>query len=96
MLVLRIFGALPVIALGASLAGYFATEDRRRLRFTARALVIGFVTALIFMALYALERLAVMVRQGPLLTAEALERGFERRRIERRRQFGYRLAGRRA
>lgn len=61
MLVLRIFGALLVITLGVSTVGYVVTKDRRWLRFTLRALVVGFVTALIFMALYALERLVVMV-----------------------------------
>jgi hypothetical protein len=61
MLVLRIFGALLVITVGVSTVGYVVTKDRRWLRFTFRALVVGFVTALIFMALYALERLVVMV-----------------------------------
>ncbi|MEK6210487.1 MAG: hypothetical protein AABM64_09005 [Pseudomonadota bacterium] len=61
MLVLRIFGALLVITLGVSLVGYVVTRDRRWLRFTARALVIGFVIALISMILYALERLVVVV-----------------------------------
>jgi hypothetical protein len=61
MLVLRKFGALLVITLGVSLVGYVVTRDRRWLRFAARALVIGFVTALIFMVLYALERLVVVI-----------------------------------
>ena len=60
MLVLRIFGALLVITLGVSRVGYVVTKDRRWLRFTVRAFVVGFFTALIFMALY-LERLVVMV-----------------------------------
>jgi len=61
MLVLRIFGALLVITLGVSLVGYVVTRDRRWLRFTVRTLVIGFVTVLILMILYALERLVVVV-----------------------------------
>ena len=61
MLVLRIFGALLVITLGVSVVGYVVTKDRRWLRFTVRAFVVGFFTALIFMVLYALERLVVMV-----------------------------------
>jgi FtsH-binding integral membrane protein len=61
MLILRIFGALLVITLGVSLVGYVVTRDRRWLRFTARALVIGIVIALILMVLYALERLVVAV-----------------------------------
>ena len=61
MLVLRIFGALLLIALGVSLVAYLVTKDRRWLRFTVRALVVGCVIALIFLILYALERLVVMV-----------------------------------
>ena len=61
MLILRIFGALLVITLGVSLVGYVVTKDRRWLRFTARALVVGIVIALILMVLYALERLVVAV-----------------------------------
>jgi len=61
MLVLRVLGALLVITLGVSLVGYVVTRDRRWLRFTVRTLVIGFVTVLILMILYALERLVVVV-----------------------------------
>ena len=61
MLVLRIFGALLVITLGVSMVGYVVTKDRRWLRFTVRAFVVGLFMTLIFMALYALERLVVMV-----------------------------------
>jgi FtsH-binding integral membrane protein len=61
MLVLRIFGALLVITLGVSLVGYVLTRDRRWLRFAIRGLVIGLVIALIFMVLYALERLFLAV-----------------------------------
>lgn len=61
MLVLRIFGVLLVITLGVSMVGYVVTKDRRWLRFTVRALVVGVFIVLIFMVLYALERLVVMV-----------------------------------
>ena len=61
MLVLRIFGVLLVITLGISLVGYVVSRDRRWLRFSVHTLVIGFVILLIFMVLYALERLVVMV-----------------------------------
>lgn len=61
MLVLRIFGALLVITSGVSLVGYVLTKDRRWLRFTIRALLVGFVIALIFIILYALERLVLAV-----------------------------------
>ena len=61
MFVLRIFGALLVITLGVSLVGYVLTRDRRWLRFAIRGLIIGLVIALIFMVLYALERLFLAV-----------------------------------
>jgi len=61
MFVLRIFGALLVITLGVSLVGYVLTRDRRWLRFAVRWLVIGLVIALIFIVLYALERLFLAV-----------------------------------
>jgi len=61
MLVLRIFGALLVITLGVSMVGYVVTKDRRWLRFTVRAFVVGLFIVLIFMVLYAFERLVVMV-----------------------------------
>ena len=61
MLVLRIFGALLVITLGVYLVGYLFTRERWWLRFAVRVLVVGFVIVLIFMTLYALERLVVAV-----------------------------------
>ena len=61
MLVLRIFGALLVITLGTSLVGFLLTRDRKWLRFTVRVLIVGIVIAMIFMSLYALERLIVAV-----------------------------------
>jgi hypothetical protein len=61
MLVLRIVGALLVITLGVSLVGYVLTRERRWLRFALRVLAVGFVILLIFMALYALERLLVAI-----------------------------------
>jgi FtsH-binding integral membrane protein len=61
MFVLRIFGALLVVTLGVSLVGYVLTRDRRWLRFAVRVLAIGIIIILIFMALYAVERLVVAV-----------------------------------
>jgi hypothetical protein len=79
MLLLRIFGALLLNTLGETLVGYvFDQGSRQWLRFTARALLVVFVIALIFMALYAIERLVVTVWQGRLATAEALQGRFER------------------
>ena len=61
MLVLRIFGALLVITLGASLLGFLLTGDRKWLRFTVRVLLVGMVILLIFIILFVLERLVVAV-----------------------------------
>lgn len=61
MLVLRILGALLIVVVGASLVVYVVTRDRRWLRFTRQTVMFGLVILLIFMALYALERLLVVI-----------------------------------
>ena len=61
MLVLRILGALLVIAVGASAAVYLVTKDRRWLRFSWQILKFGLIILLIFLALFTLERFAIAV-----------------------------------
>jgi hypothetical protein len=61
MLILRILGALLVVTVGASAAVYLVTKDRRWLRFSWQILKFGFVILLIFLALIALERLAMFI-----------------------------------
>ena len=61
MLVLRILGALLVIAVGASAAVYLVTKDRRWLRFSWQIFKFGLIILLIILALFLLERLAVAV-----------------------------------
>lgn len=61
MLILRILGALLVIAIGVSLTIYLMTKDRRWLRFSWQILKFGLIMILIFIALLALERLATAV-----------------------------------
>ncbi len=61
MLILRILGALLIITVGASAAVYLVTKDRRWLRFSWQILKFGFIIILIFLALLALERLAVAI-----------------------------------
>ena len=61
MIVLRILGALLVIAVGASAAVYLVTKDRRWLRFSWQILKFGLIILLIFLALFALERFAIAV-----------------------------------
>jgi len=60
MLVLRILGALLVIALGASAAVYLVTKDRRWLRFSWQLFKVGILIVLIILSLMALERLAII------------------------------------
>ena len=60
MLVLRILGALLVIALGASTAVYLVTKDRRWLRFSWQLFKVGILILLIIWSLMALERLAII------------------------------------
>jgi hypothetical protein len=60
MLVLRILGALLVIALGLSTAVYLVTKDRRWLRFIWHLFKVGVLIILIILLLMALERLAII------------------------------------
>ena len=61
MLILRILAALLVIVIGVSAALYLVTKDRRWLRFSWQIIKLGFVILLIFFALLALERFAIVV-----------------------------------
>ena len=61
MLVLRILGALLIVIVGVSLVAFVATKDPRWKRFAWQTFRLGAVILLIFMALYALERLLVIV-----------------------------------
>jgi nucleoside recognition membrane protein YjiH len=60
LLVLRIVAYLAVILIGASLAAFLFTRDRRFLRFAWQVLKYGLVFAGVVLALLALERLAVL------------------------------------
>ncbi len=61
MLVLRIVGALLIIAVGTSAAVYLVTKDRRWLRFSWQILKFCLIILLIFLVLFALERFAIAV-----------------------------------
>lgn len=61
MLVLRILGALLIVVIGVSLVAFVITRDGRWKRFAGQTLRFGAIILLIFMALYALERLLVVV-----------------------------------
>jgi hypothetical protein len=61
MLILRILGALLIVMVGVSLAAFLVTKDQKWKRFAWQTFRLGAVVLLIFMALYALERLLVLV-----------------------------------
>jgi hypothetical protein len=60
LLVLRIVAYVAVILIGASLAAFLFTRDRRFLRFAWQVFKYGLLFAAVVLALYALERLAVL------------------------------------
>jgi hypothetical protein len=60
LLVLRIVAYLAVILIGASLAAFLFSRDRRFLRFAWQILKYGLVFAAVVLALVALERVAVL------------------------------------
>ncbi|KPK20531.1 MAG: hypothetical protein AMJ67_00785 [Betaproteobacteria bacterium SG8_41] len=61
MLVLRLVGILVLIALVGSVALYLFTRNRRYLTFAWRVFQFGFVFLLVFLTLYALERLVLVI-----------------------------------
>lgn len=61
MIVFRILGALLIVIVGASLVVGFLTKDPRWKRFAWQTTRAGVIILLIFMALYALERLLLVV-----------------------------------
>jgi hypothetical protein len=61
MLVLRLVGILVLIALVGAVALYLFTQNRRYLTFAWRVFQFGFVFLLVFLTLYALERLVLVI-----------------------------------
>lgn len=61
MIVLRLLGALLIIIVGAALVTGYITKDPRWKRFAWQTVRAGVIILLIFMALYALERLLLVV-----------------------------------
>ena len=61
MLVLRLIGILVLIAIVGSLALYLFTRNRRYLTLAWRVVQFAFVFLLVFLALYALERLVLVL-----------------------------------
>ena len=61
MLILRLVGALVVIAIVGSLVLYLFTRNRRFLAIAWRIFQFAFIFLLVFMALYVLERLVLVI-----------------------------------
>lgn len=61
MLILRLVGILLLIALAGSVALYLFTRNRRYLTFAWRVFQFGFIFLLVFVTLYALERLVLVL-----------------------------------
>jgi len=61
MLVLRLIGMLVLIGVVGSLALYLFTRNRRYLTFAWRFFQFGVVFLLVFVTLYALERLVLII-----------------------------------
>jgi len=58
--VFRLAGFLALIAVGASLAVYLVTQDRRWLRFSWQILKYGSILLLIVLSFLAVERLVLV------------------------------------
>jgi len=61
VLVFRIIGGLLIIIIGAALVVFLVTRDKRWLRFVRQTAWFGLIILLIFLGLYALERLILVV-----------------------------------
>ncbi len=61
MFFLRIVGVLTAIAIGAGIAAYLFTGEKRYLRLAGRIARYALIFALVFLALFALERVAAII-----------------------------------
>lgn len=61
MVIIRLLGLLFLIAMSASLVLFLFTRNRRYLTFTWQLFKFAVVLALVFAALYLLERLIVFI-----------------------------------
>jgi hypothetical protein len=61
MVVLRLVGALVLIAVGACFVLFLFTRNRRYLSFAWRVLQFAFIFLIAFMALYVLERVVLVI-----------------------------------
>jgi len=61
LIVLRLIGILVLITIGASLAMYLGTRNRRYIDFAWRVFQLAVVFAVVFMVLFVVERLVLVV-----------------------------------
>jgi hypothetical protein len=61
MLVLRILGGLLIVVVGVSLVAFVITKNPKWRRFAWQTIRLGAIILLIFISLYALERLLIVV-----------------------------------
>lgn len=61
MIVLRLIGILVLITIGASLAMYLFTRNRRYIQFAWRVFQLAVVFVMVFMVLFVVERLVLVV-----------------------------------
>jgi len=61
LIVLRLIGILVLITIGASLAMYLGTRNRRYIDFAWRVFQLAVVVVTVFMVLYVVERLMLVV-----------------------------------
>jgi hypothetical protein len=61
LFVLRLIGILVLITIGASLAMYLFTRNRRYIQFAWRVFQLAVVFVMVFMVLFVVERLVLVV-----------------------------------
>jgi len=61
LIVLRLIGILGLITIGASLAMYLFTRNRRYIQFAWRVFQLAVVFVMVFMVLFVVERLVLVV-----------------------------------
>jgi hypothetical protein len=61
LIVLRLIGILVLITIGASIAMYLITRNRRYIDFARRVFQLAVVFIIVFMVLYVVERLVLVV-----------------------------------
>jgi hypothetical protein len=61
LIVLRLIGFLVLITIGASLAMFLFTRNRRYLQFAWRVFQLAVVFVMVFMVLFVVERLVLVV-----------------------------------